>query len=254
MATSPPILNQSLVSRALPSPNSDGTSSSVSQRADRYGGMFITAPAVGKYPWAEEGSYFVARTPTPGTGVSHTVLTGFDATKAMIFGNNTSTTKSVWIDRIKLITTVAAASATTFQFAVKVDNSPIAITTNHVATAVPVCPNLGISATSSTAVWYQNSATATVLTALSGSAIVVAEGSIGGISIVGDEYHIEFGQALLGGNSGLTAAQATEPAVKTASCGPVVIPPGGGFAFYTWFAGNSITALSYSFELGVREC
>ncbi len=254
MATSPAILNQSLVSRALPAANADSAANSVSQRADRYGGVYATAPACGKYPWAEEGSYFVARTPTPGSGVSGTILTAFDATKPHIFGNNTSTTKNIWLDRLKLIVTVAPASATTFQFAVKVDNVAIAITTNHVTTAVPVCPNLGISATSATNVWYQNNGTATVLTALSGSAIVVAEGSIGGLPIVGDEYHIEFGQQVLSGNSGLTAAQATEPAVKTASAAPVVVPPGGGFAIYFWWAGNSITALSYSFELGLREC
>ncbi len=254
MATSPPILNRGLVSRALPAATTDSTNADVGQRLDRYGGAFLSAPAVGKYPWAEEGSYFVARTPTPGTGVSFTVSASFSDTVPFIFGNNTSATKAVWLDYLKWIVTVVPASATTVQYAVKTDAIPISITTNHVATAVPTCPNLGISATSITNIWYQNNATATAISATGASGIVVAEGAMGGIPIVGDEFVVEFGQPNTSGGSGLTAAQATDPARKVSSAPAVVVPPGGSFRVMLWFASNGITAMSYSFELGLREC
>src|SRR4029077_19436181 len=98
-----------------------------------------------------------------------------------------------------------------------------------------------------------NASTASVLAASSGSAIVVAEGAMGGIGIVGDEYLIEFGQRQLSGSSGLTAAQATDPARKASSAPPVVVPALGSCTFYMWMAGNN-NALSYSFELAFREC
>ncbi len=249
---SPAILNQGLVGRALPSASPDSINNSVALRLDRYGGAFATAPSVGKSAWAEEGSYFVARTPTPGTGVVYNVQTTFVETVPLIFGNNTSTTKNCWLDRLKLVITEVGGSATTFQYAVKIDSVARSITTNHVVAAVPACPNLGAGTTSVMNIWYQSSSTASALNASSAAAIVVAEGSIGGLQIVSDEYNIEFGQRLLAGGSGLTAVQATDPAVKCSSAGPVIVAPGGSFCIHLWLA-NMGDSLSYSFELGMRE-
>jgi hypothetical protein len=134
-------------------------------------------------------------------------------------------------------------------FAVKTDTVNRTLTVDHRPTATPGSP-IGSSVVTLN---YQNNATATTLTASSANAQVVGEASLGGITIVGDAYIFEFGQPSLGGNSGLTAAQATDPGVKVISMPPVVVTPGGSFTFYAWFPGNSITALSYSFEAGWIE-
>ncbi len=254
MPLSPQVLNRGLAARALPPPNGDSSANDVAMRFDRYGGLFGTAPSIGHFSQAEEGTLFVARTPTPGSGVAFaTGQTTFVETKPWIVLNNVSTTKFVWLHYLKCIITAVAAN-TTFQYAVKTDTAARAFTAgnNNTTTAVPVCPNLGVSATSVTQVAYQNSGTVSALAASSGSAIVVAEGAMGGVTIANDEYLIEFGQRQLSGSSGLTAAQATDSARKASSAPPVVVAPSGSATFYLWMAGAS--SLSYSFELAFREC
>ncbi len=255
MPLSPQVLNRGLTLRALPPPNPDSSSNDVAQRMDRYGGAFGTAPVVGTSPWAEEGTLFVARTPTPGSGVSFaTTQTAFSETAPLIVMNNGSSTKQIWLSYLKLIITAAATGSSTFQYAVKTDNAFRTFTAgnNNTTTAVPKCPNLGVSATSLTSINYQNASTVSALAASSGSTIVVAEGAMGGITIVNDEYTIEFGQRQLSGSSGLTAVQAVDSARKASSAPPVVVPPLGSATFYLWMAGNN-NALSYSFELAFRE-
>ena len=67
---SPQVLARGPVSRALPSALADSTSNDAGLRTSRYGEQFAYAPLIGKYALADEGSYFVARTPTPGAPVA----------------------------------------------------------------------------------------------------------------------------------------------------------------------------------------
>lgn len=245
MALSPPIGNRVFPSEGLPAKNPDSLTNDTAMRGSPYNEAFAYAPLVGKYPLVLEGSYFQARTPTPGTGVSDTVKTSFSETVPMIFGNLLSTSpKRVWLDYIKIIVTAAAASSTQALFAIKTDTVNRGTTTNHWTAATVYNP----VASSIVTLNYQSSSTASALTASSANAAVVGEASLGGITVVGDAYLFEFGQAGLAGSSGLTAAQATDPGVKVISMPPVVVTAGGSFTFYSWFPGNSITPLSYSFE------
>ena len=250
MALSPPVGQRVFPSEALPSKNADSLSNDIAVRGSPYNEPFAYAPLVGKYPLVNEGSYFVARTPTPGTGVSSAVLTAFDETKPLMYGNLLSTSsKRVWLDYIKIIVTAAAASSTQALFALKTDTINRTVNANHATTATPYNPFASSIVTFS----YENASTQHTLTASSANAQVVGEASCGGITIVGDVYLFEFGQTGLGGNTGLTAAQATDPGVKVVSMNPVVVPAGGSFTFYAWFPGNSITPMSYSFEAGWIE-
>ena len=63
---------------------------------------------------ALEGAYFVARTPTPGTGVSSTIQTSFSDTVPFIilFNGDSTGLVNVELDYLKIIITVAGASGT----------------------------------------------------------------------------------------------------------------------------------------------
>lgn len=236
---------------ALPQRNADNPASDVAQRGSDYGERWSYNPLVGKYPFVLEGSYFCARTPTPGTGVSFTTATSFsDTATPLAWGNLAiSSTKRVWLDFMKIIVTTAQASATTAQFAVKIDTVNRTVNgTNHSTTAVPYNPFNGSIVTFN----YQNSSTATVLNASSSAAQVVAEGAANGLDILGDVYYLEFGQKMLASGIGLTAVQATDPAVKVISMPPVMVPSGGSWTVY-WWAASIGGAPSYSFECGWIE-
>lgn len=241
-----------LVSKLLPSKNADSQAVDVAPRLSPYAEQFAYAPAVGKYPFADEGSYFRSGTPTPGTGVSFTVSASFSDTVPFVLLNNVGS-KTIWLDYFRFIVTVVPASATTAQFAVKTDVVPRAYTTAHGIQATTQNMNPGSGVTSGAQVFYQNNSTASAIPAASSQAVIIGEASLNGLPIVQDEYVIEFGQRQLSGNAGLTAVQATEPTRKATSMGPCVVPPGGSAVIHAWFASNAITALSYSFELGHVE-
>ena len=248
MGLSPSVGERVFPYETLPQRNGDSVGADVAIRGSDYNERYSYNPLVGKYPFVLEGSYFVARTPTPGTGVSYFASTAFDETKPVIFGNlATSSNKRVWLDYVKIIITTAGASATTAQFAVKTDTINRAISVDHRTTAVPYNPFNGSIVTLN----YQNSATATTLAASSSGAAVVAEGAANGLDILGDVYYLEFGQKMQSSGIGLTAVQATDPGFKVVSMPPVVVPAGGSFTIYWWAA--SIAAPSYSFECGWIE-
>ena len=99
----------------------------------------------------------------------------------------------------------------------------------------------------------QNSATASVLSASSGSARLVANASVGGIPVVGDELVLVCGPSDPGPYPGLTAAQAVCPGRKVSCLPPVILGPNSALTLYAWFPGNATTGLSYEFEIGWWE-
>lgn len=254
MGLSPQAFLRGLVSALMkPALNPDSQSTDVGVRMGRYGEIDVVGRPATKRALLEEGSYFVARTPTPGTGVSHTVSASFSDTVPFLQVYNSSTNLNVELDYLKLIVTVAGASGTTFQLAGKLDTGQRTQTTVHMTAMAPLNNNLAGVAKSVSTVYYQNSATASAIPAASGAAQVAFEASVGGISIVGDEYVFNFGKTDLAGNMGLTAAQATCPGTKVTICPPVIIAPGTNLTIYQWGANVAITPLSYSFELGLIE-
>jgi hypothetical protein len=249
MALSPSIGNRVISYEALPTKNPDSPAADVAIRGSDYGEAYGYAPLVGKYPLVLEGSYFVARTPTPGTGVSYFTNTTFDETKPLCYGNlAVNSTKRVWLDYAKVIVTTAGGAAVTSQWAVKTDTVNRTLSADHRTTATPYNPFNGSIVTFN----YNNASTATVLNASSAGGAVVAEGANGGLDILGDVYYLEFGQKMQASGLGLTAAQATDPSFKVVSMPPVVVLPGGSFTIYLWMASNN-SAMSYSLEVGWIE-
>jgi len=159
----------------------------------------------------------------------------------------------MYLDYIKLICTVAPASATGARFAIKTDPQLRTLSTNNTLAITPTSPNSDVATQSVCSINAQNNAAASVLTASSGSARLVANASLGGLPIVGDELVLVCGPSDPGPYPGLTAAQAVCPGRKVSCLPPVILGPNSALTLYAWFPGNAATGLSYEFEIGWWE-
>jgi hypothetical protein len=245
---------QGLVSRALPNPRQPDTAYG-NVRLNSYGDVVVQNQVSKKHGLAEEGSYFVLCNPTPGTAIASTVSATYDATLPYALMQNTANPGGarVYLDYIKLIPTVAAASGTTVYIAVVRDTLTAQVTTNHVTNFTPYAVG-GDTDRASVAQWQiQNHATATVIGALSGNAKPIARGSIGGIMIVGDELVFDFGSVSPAAFPGLTAAQAVCQGRKVTSLPPVYCAPQQQLLIYLWYLNNAVTGPSFELEIGQWE-
>jgi hypothetical protein len=99
----------------------------------------------------------------------------------------------------------------------------------------------------------QNNGTASVLTASSGSARLLANASLGGIPVIGEEMVLVCGAADPGPYAGLKAAEASCPGRRVSCIAPVILNPNSALTVYGWFPGNATTGLSYELEMGWWE-
>src|SRR5690349_8006430 len=161
----------------------------------------------------DEGNHCVATNPTLGTGVAYAGTTAFSDTTALFTWQNTSATKVIIPDRIRLVVTAAAATVTSIHFASKLDNVSRAPSAGNAA-RTGVNSN-GASTVASVATFNAFSAAAMTVPASGGSARTVSRGTIpSGIDVALDEYVIQFGmdndQTSIQGLTGGT--RSTQPA------------------------------------------
>ena len=244
--------------RAIPSPQSDQKAPVTNVRGGRYGEQYVLPLISTKHLLADEGSYFIATNPTPGTALAYNVQAAFsDTVPLMYIQNNDSKAnplaKRMYLDYIKLICAVAPASSTGARFAVKTDPALRALSTNNTTAITPTSPNSDMAAQSVCSINVQSSATASALSASSASARLVANASMGGIPVVGDELVLVCGTVDPGAYPGLTAAQATCAGRKVSCLPPIVLGPNSALTLYAWFPGNAATGLSCEFEVGWWE-
>jgi hypothetical protein len=244
--------------RAIPSPQADQKAPVTNVRGGRYGEQYVLSLIASKHLLADEGSYFIATNVTPGTAQAYNIQAAFsDTTPLLYIQNNDSKAnpfaKRMYLDYIKLICTVVPASATGARFAVKTDPQLRTISTNNTLAITPTSPNSDVATQSVCSVNAQNSGTASVLTASSGAARLVANASMGGIPVVGDELVLVCGPADPGPYPGLTAAQATCAGRKVSCLPPIILGPNSALTLCAWFPGNAATGLSYEFEMGWWE-
>lgn len=244
--------------RGLPSPQTDQKAPVTNVRGGRYGEQYMLSLIPTKHLLADEGSYFIATNPTPGTALAYNVQAAFSDTVPLFYIQNNDSkanpfAKRMYLDYLKLICTVAAASATGVRFAIKVDPTLRTLSTNNTTAITPTSPNSDVASQSVCSINAQSSATASALTASSGSARVVASGSLGGIPVVGDELVLVCGTVDPGAYQGLTAAQAVCPGRKVTCVPPIILGPNSAMTVYAWFPGNAATGLSYEFEAGWFE-
>lgn len=211
--------------------------------------LHAVVPVRTKHVLADEGSYFVATNPTLGTGVGYGVLAALaDTSAAFVFYNNSpvneTLAKRIYLDRIKLATTVAPASSTGWSYAIKLDNGAIRQPTAGQAAITPN-PAMGSGPLSTVAkLWAFTGGAVMTVPASSANAVNAARGGGGGLPVVGTELSIQFGgdgSAQSSANAGFSIAP------------PLIIQPGWYAVFYLWFPSNASTGLSAEYEIGWWE-
>jgi hypothetical protein len=252
--------------RALPSATPDQKSPVTNVRGGRYGEQYGLSLVPTKHLLADEGSYFMTTSANnpgggPGTAFSIALGAGFngysDTVPMFYLQNNDSKSnpvgKRVYFDYVKIICTTVLTSSTGVRYAIKVDPVARSVSTNYGTFLTPISPNSDVSPQSVCTFWAQNSTTLSALSGSSTSARVVANGSMGNLTVVGDEYAIISGTTDPGVYPGTTAVQATCPGRRASVCPPIVLGPNAGLSVYVWFPGYSTTAGSIEFEFGWWE-
>lgn len=238
------------VSSLLPAGSADGTEKSL--RVNRYGEGIVSPIFRTKHPLANEGSFFVTGNPTLGTSLAYAVVTSFtDTVAAFVFQNTADASvapyPALYLDYIKLIYTVAPASATGLQYVVRLDTgnrAPTAGSTQLTGQGgSPGASPVGYVVKQSVAkIWAFTGASLTVPASV--NARTVAQGGISGLPVVTTEHMIRFGDsgANLGGAAGGTSHAA-----------PVIVPPGQFCVVHLWYPSNATTPASVALDIGWAE-
>lgn len=239
------------VSRGLPSAVPDTQEQYF--RLGRYGDIQAAINTRVAQALAEEGSYFVATNPTPGTPVATTTsITTFAETAgavgvSLLIKNGESRSaqapKRVILDYIKLMIVQVPTAATSWQFAGVIDDNPIRYTSGGSA-IVPVSPNGDIAAQSIVSMYF-----GALTTAVPNNRRLVSRGTLRGvIPTTFDTFMIKFGADEGGGHATGAAASGRILAVAP----PVIIAAQQNFALTMWGASNA-AAPSFEFEIGWAE-
>lgn len=214
-------------------------------RAARYAEQYVQPIGTAKHSLCEEGSYFSAVNPTPGTGIAAAITAAFSATAgAFLIRNSGVGGEYLYPDYVRLIPTVAPASATRSELVIALDSTTRWSSGGSVLTAVN--RNLG-SANASVAVVRTG---ALVLAAESGAVRRISRAQVGTtIPIAFEEILLTFGQdsagpATLGSAVGLR---------KHVPLGPCVIANGHDLIVHLWHPGNAVTGATYEVEAGWWE-
>jgi hypothetical protein len=232
-----------LVRRLLPTRYTDGTDGP--SRARLYGYGELAPPyTTTDHIMSEEGSYLLATNPTISTGQTWVAAqTAFSDTAPNWYIYNTENpsnpgAKSIHLRFLKMISTAAATSATLIRYAAILDTVARQPTTNNMASIAVTSPNGNVSPIITPTVLAQNSATASVVPASSSAKRLVANGTLGGLNVVGTEFQINFGSTDAGGGQNGVAAE-TIPNRRVNNEPPVIIGPGQSLMIHVWMAASS---------------
>lgn len=228
---------------------SAGAGTNTPDRSSVYGERGVVPYQKVRQALADEGSYFVATNPTPGTAIAGIAGTGAfaDAESLLLIRNGASDADGtrVYLDFIELISAVAGTNGTNVRFVSKLDIGVDRYTSGGSA-IVPVNPNSDSSAATVCTVKFG----ALVTTAASASARLVQNGLVRNvITVVGDRYLFDFGgdvQAPGHAIAGTAIADIVIPHV------PVVLGPGDSFVFSIHAASQTV-ASEYEFNIGWYE-
>lgn len=234
-------LIRGVVGRGLPTPFQDDRDADKPIRLVRYGEQAsMSLISTSDHELADEGSYFVATNTVVGAGQTWVAAqTAFSDTAPNWYIYNPEnpsnlSAKSIYIRSLKMISTAVMTSTTLIRYCAILDNVPRAPTTDNMALIVPVCPNGAYSTMPMVpTIKVQNSAIASVVPASSASKRIVANGTLGGLNVVGTEFQINFGSSDAGGGQNGVAAE-TVPNRRVNNEPPLVVAPGWSLMIHVW--------------------
>lgn len=227
--------------RALPTATDDSTATATPSRTGRYGEAYVS-PITGKELFsADEGSYVMALTPTPGTGVIGTIniaaITDVSPTMVMFNGH---ATKRCYPQFLNLHETVVSTTGGRMQFTFYLDTS------NRWTSGGTALTNGGVNSAV-----LENSGVvvhvgAIVSPAASAKVLVAHVVCRGTIDVVEDQVEFVFG-GLGGGNAAGSRVATVSDFSKTLP--PICIAPGHSLVMHQW-AASQANAPTYEYQLG----
>ena len=218
-----------------------GPAADVTLQADPGGAIATLAEEMAM---ADAGAYFRAGNATIGTALTYAIQTSFSATVAALLIVNASA-KRVYLDYIRMLLTIAPASATAGDWAVVIDP------TNRFSSGGTVLggANTSMLATANGAPGASAYWTPTVAAA-GANARTVARGKLRTvIPVAGDTFIWQFGmppqtsQVINGAN----------PTILAFGVPPVVLPATSTMLLHLWFVANAATAPTFEVEVGWWE-
>ena len=219
----------------------DGGASAVLGRADKYQATNIITVSNKEFGCVDEGSYFMALTPTPGTGVIGTVSIAAitDVSPTMVVYNGHAS-KYLYPQFLNLHETVVSTSGARVQFTFYVDNvnrytsGGTALTINNANSG----STLGSGAVINVG--------AIVSPAASAKKLIDHVVFRGTIDVVEDQYEFVFASAGAGTSTGSRAATVSD---FSKTLPPVAIAPGHSLGMHQW-AASQVNAPTYEYRLG----
>lgn len=238
----------STVSRVLPSANADN--SQIANRASVRGEQYVQSLLGSKlHGLSDEGSYFIATNPTPGTGIAGIAATGgfSDAESLFMLRMADASTKRHYPDFLLLELTAAGTNGTTVEFAIKGDTGTTRYTSGGSA-ITPVNSCMRSTATSDATMYFG----ALVTTAASASARLLAHGKIRTvIGVAGDKYLFTFGNASPANVAGMILEGTAQAAIHV-PCPPMSFGATDQLVM-SIFAASQSAAQSFQFMYGGWE-
>jgi hypothetical protein len=216
----------------------------------------VTVPlTAGTYPLADEGAYFTAVNPTPGTGIIHALTTAWSATAALFVLRNTDAegAKRIYLDYVKLLCLGTAPTGTTsVRLAITIDN------TNRFSSGGTAITPTNTNMDSTQATIAALNFGAVVATAASGSVRSVAREAqpprAAPALVSGDTFFYNFGQVTSESVGVMgSATPATAPGCFTAALPPVIIGGGDSLLFHQYYPAAATTAPTFEFEIAWWE-
>lgn len=202
------------------------------------------------------GGYFIASNVTPGTALAFGVNASYDVTKNLFLFNNPTQAAApvrMYLDYIKILPTVAPASATSFQVACQIDyvnrytSGAVVIGAGGTQAAVNVNGDSGVAAQCTC-----YAATGGVITSPAAGPNVRKLGRAVARSVIPavlDEIVLSFGS----GGADIASSSGTAAGRTGTNLPPCILGPGQWLVVTAFFPSNAITALSYEFEAAWAE-
>lgn len=249
--------NYGEVHRNLPIPLVENTPGIM--RVGRYGDARTESIVPTKHVLADEGTYYVATNPTPGTGVAYGsggTQTSFSDTVPFLIIQNTdtqtnSTNKRIYLDYIKIIqfSGTAPASTTSVQLAAKVDTALRTNTAGTMTTITPVSVNCDMPSSPIGRLLCPAGAVATIPAASSAARIVGREQIKGGPTLLLDQYNLSFGCVDVATGGGYL----TTVAAYNSRMAPVVLGAQQSLVLHLWLPAGATNPFTFEFEAGWWE-
>ena len=210
-------------------------------RANYYGEKVIQP--LDRNTLADEGSYFVATNPTPGTAIAGIVAAnGYDDTEALLTITNTHASKHVYLDYLHLVCKVAGTNGTDFAYAIDISTTDLYASGG--STITPVDVNRETNNTPPVTVKFGALVTTTGTTEK-----ILSHGQLTTvIKVIGDHYLLTFGHERHSpAATAIMEAGAQKSVLK--NCPAIMIPPAHGVAIRE-FATSQDGAAQWQFEMG----